>query len=104
MGASGARMEKLRNLGRNYKGLKLCDRLVIEHQQSERPTRTVGVWWEVAQIRGLLIWIQWRDKEGMKMTCEFRMLFDEMDAVHDDDDDEKGGGQRQTTCATRGIG
>jgi hypothetical protein len=35
------------------------------------------------------------------MMCEFGMLFDGMDAVHDD---EKGGGQRQTTCATRGIG
>lgn len=38
------------------------------------------------------------------MVCEFRMLFDGMEALHDDDDDEKGGGQRQTTCATRGIG
>lgn len=40
----GARVEKLRYVEKNYKWLKLCDRLVIEHQQSERPTRTVGVW------------------------------------------------------------
>lgn len=37
MGADGARVEKLRYLEKNYKWLKLWDRLVIEHQQSEKP-------------------------------------------------------------------
>ena len=39
IGASGARMEQMEN----YKGLKLCDRLVIEHQQSET-NADGGVW------------------------------------------------------------
>ena len=32
--------------------------------------------------------------ETMKMECEFRMLFDGMEALHDGDDDERVGGQR----------
>jgi hypothetical protein len=101
MGARGARMEKLTDLRKNYKGLKLCDRLVIEHRQSETDVDGGSAVGGSASTKSVDMDTMKRQGGNGEMMCEFRMLFDETKALRDD---EEGGEQWQTTCATRGIG